>query len=117
MKRAALSHPNVPKLIYFSPSSTPLCGSASHGVTLYLEHTQPLPSKIPEQSTNLLCACCAIVNGLLYLSDRYGWFKVEEGLIRGGQESGLQGKQTIVPKIWIHHDLKVNYPAATATEF
>lgn len=75
MKRAALSHPNVPKLIYFTPSSTPFCGSSSHSITLYLEHTQPL-IKVGQSSTVPLCPCCSIVSGLLYLSDRYGWFTV-----------------------------------------
>lgn len=55
------------------------------------------------------------MSALLYLSDRYGWFRVDESLVKGGLESGLQGKQAIVPKIWINSDLRLSCAGATTS--
>ena len=74
MKRAALAHPNVPKLIYYCNSeSNTLCSLTSYKMKVYLEHVE---GKEKGGGEGEGCVCCGVANGVRYLVERYGCFGI-----------------------------------------
>ena len=82
-------HPNVPKLIYYtSEVKEGVCREDTDEVVLYLQHVETTLAEHLSQmqgskdgGKNGAAFCSGLANGLGYLTEHYGYFKVSAEMI------------------------------------
>ena len=114
IKRAAINHSNVLKLIYFyqEQQTIMVCNNKRYKHKIYTEHAScTLASLIGvERSEVDICHCCSVMSGIRCLVEKYGYFGVSPTMVFMVDTVGLSRlDQKKTAKVWINEDLRINY--------